>query len=169
LREVRLGLAVGVMTCAYRKEREQFIIFSDPISSFTNGFFTREDYKGPELLDLDDAKDLKTGSVKGYESLKALKDKGFKPVEANTSKLALSMLLGGRFDLLYIGKEKTEFDLKQQGLHDKVIFHPVIKKRFHFCFSKNYPDIEKIASGFNQTLKRMREDRTYANIHKKYR
>jgi polar amino acid transport system substrate-binding protein len=56
LRLARLGETVGILTCAYRKEREEFIIFSEPISKFTNGFFVRKGFDGPKPMVLEDVK-----------------------------------------------------------------------------------------------------------------
>ena len=165
----RVGRAVGLLTCAYTDERAEFIIFSDPISRFTNGFFVRKGFDGIKPSSIQDVKGEKVASVSGYESLDALKDAGFEPMAASNSEAALSMLLAKRYDYLYIGGEKTKFDLKQQNMEDAAEFHPIITKDFHFCFSKGFPGVEDLVIKFNNALDLLRYSGRYARIHAKYR
>ena len=169
LMNARKGKTVGILTCAYLKEREEFILFSDPISSFTNGYFVRADFKGPAPKSIDDVFGYKVASIKGYESLQALKNAGLKPLEVADTKSAIKTLLAGRFDYLNVAGETTAFVIKNMGLSGKFIFYPLVTKSFHFCFSKSYPNVEVIVEEFNQALAHIKSIGLYDEIHAKYR
>ena len=49
----RLGKVAGILTCAYTKERAEFMAFSDPISVFINGFYARKGHNetAPALIE----------------------------------------------------------------------------------------------------------------------
>jgi polar amino acid transport system substrate-binding protein len=169
LRAARLGEAVGILTCAYRKEREEFILFSDPISNFTNGFFTRADFEGPSPTLIEDVKGRSVASITAYESLTALKELGIMPKEVPDTVSGVKMLLASRFDYLYVSQHATEFAIKDLGLAGRFRFHPIITKDFHFCFSKAYPEVDSIAEEFRNALKIIRANGTYEKIHSQYR
>ncbi len=168
LEMTRTGQVAGVLTCAYTKERAEFMIFSDPLSSFTNAFVVRKEFEGPKPQKIDDVKGFTTGSVKAYESLRALKDAGLNPIEASSSDTALAMLLAKRFDYLYASLERTSFDLKRLKLVGQLEFHPIIKKDFYFCFSKKFPGVETLVEKFNSVLTKMRTEGSLQRIHAKY-
>ncbi|MEH6631017.1 MAG: transporter substrate-binding domain-containing protein [Halopseudomonas aestusnigri] len=169
LMNARKGKTVGILTCAYLKEREDFILFSDPISSFTNGYFVRSNFNGPVPKSIKDVAGYKVASIKGYESLQVLKNAGLRPLEVADTKSAIKTLLAGRFDYLNVAVETTAFTIKNMGLSDKFIYHPLVTKSFHFCFSKSYPNIEGIAKEFNKVLAHIKSIGLYEEIHAKYR
>jgi len=164
----KLGSVVGILTCAYRKEREDFMIFSDPISDFVNGFYVRKGFKGPEPVLLEDVRGQSVGSIVAYESTKALQDIGIKPVEALDSFMAVKMLSVERFDYLYVNQQSADFTIKKLGLSNKFDFYPISKQQFFFCFSKQYEGIEKIVDEFNNALSILKANGTYNKIHNKY-
>ncbi|MFD2206143.1 substrate-binding periplasmic protein [Kiloniella antarctica] len=165
----RKGKTVGVLTCAKNKERSNYIIFSDPISDFTHGFFVRSEFQGPVPKSLRDVRGQKIASIKGYESQQELLDAGLEPLEVTNTPSAIKTLLARRFDYLYVAEETTAFTIKNMGHTDKFAFHPLGKKSFHFCFSKNYPNVEKIVVEFNETLAKIKLSGWYDEIHAKYR
>lgn len=169
LEEVRQGNAAGVLTCAHTEERESFILYSDPISSFTSGFFVRADHDGPIVTALDDVHGLSVASVSSYETLLVLEQLGLNPIEAPNTELAIRMLLQSRFDYLYLSEEATAFLVKEMGLSKQVRFHPVSTSNFHFCFSRSFDGVEDIAKAFNRVMDTIRADGTYDRIHDKYR
>jgi len=168
LEKARTGGTVGILTCAYRKERESFIVYSDPISEFTNGFFTRKNHHGVKPITLKDVADQKVASITEYESLKALQELGMTPIAAPNTKTAIRMLHENRFDYLYVNKQATDFEIRLSGLSGEFNFHPILTKKFHFCFSKRYPNVRQIVANFNSTLKRLRADGSIEQIRGKY-
>lgn len=169
LLRVRLGEAAGAMTCAHMPERESYILYSDPISSFTSGLFVRWEFDGPSPATLEDLHGQRTASVDSYESLGALRKAGLNPIAAPNPPSAVRMLIAKRFDYLYLSLESTEFVLRDLGLSGRVRFYPIEMQNFHVCFSRTYPGAEALVQDFNKALAAVRADGTYAAIHAKYR
>lgn len=169
LNTTKKGKTIGIMTCAYRPEREEFIIFSDPISEFTNGFYMRKGHEGPMPKILEDVRHQSVASIEAYESLKELQALDLHPMVAPTTDAAIKMLDAKRFDYLYVNKQSTDFAIKKMGLEGRFEFHPISRKEFYFCFSKQYDGVKRIVEEFNKTLFNIREIGTYNKIHDKYR
>ncbi len=163
------GTSVGILTCAYRKERESFILYSDPISEYTNGFYARADFDGLAPTTLEDVRSHKSASITSYESLKALQDLGMKPFAAPNVASALRMLNNQRFDFLYLSKEATDYQIRNLNLSGKFRFFPIKSSNFHFCFSKKYPGVNTIADKFAIELKRLKKSGVYDEIHGRYK
>ncbi len=163
------GTAVGILTCAKNKEREKFITFSDPISSFTSGFYVRKNFTGTDIGHLEETVGKSVASLAGYESLKALETAGANPISVINIDRALMMLDSHRFDYLYIGKEPTAFIINQLNMNDTFRYIPLKKQHFYFCFSKAYPGSKQIAERFNRALRQLRKEGVYDRIHHQYR
>ncbi|MCW9046280.1 MAG: transporter substrate-binding domain-containing protein [Alphaproteobacteria bacterium] len=169
LHEAQLGKTVGILTCAYLKKREEFIIFSDPISKFTNGFYIRKNYDGPPPLSFEDVRDQQVGSVTAYESTEALIKKDIIPIEAPNTESAILMLKASRFDYLYANKEVTDYEIKKLELTGLFTFYPIVTKDFYFCFSRKYPGIKKIVKEFKDAMSVIKANGTFDRIHAQYR
>jgi len=165
----KMGKIVGMLSCSYRKEREEFVIYSDPISESVRGFYARKEFKGPEPILLDDVKKQRVGSVTGYGSIKELESNGFEPVAAGNTELAVSMLLRKRFDYLYLGQQGTDFIIKELGVSNQLNFYPISRKDFYLCFSRKYEGIEPIVEAFNAALFVLKKNGAYQTIHDKYK
>ena len=163
------GDVAGLLTCAHTDEREEFILFSDPISEFTSGLYVRAGYDGIEPQTLEDLAGQRSGSVNGYESLQELQNLGFRPAYAPNTESAIKMLQVKRFDYLYLGRQTTDFEIRRLGLTGQFRFYPIKRAPFHFCFAKKYPGAEQLWDGFNDALKMLRETGAYKQIHDKYR
>ena len=163
------GIVVGILSCAFNKEREKFIIFSDPISEAVDGFYVRKDFSGPKPISLQDVKEQRVGSVLGYASTQELESIGFEPITARNTELAVSLLLKKRFDYLYIGQQSTDFIIKKLGISDQFDFYPIHWIDYYLCFSKKYAGIVPIVKAFNAALFVLRKNGTYRAIHDKYK
>ena len=163
------GKVLGVLTCAHTPEREEYIIYSNPISKRTTGYYVRKGFAGPKPLSIEDVKGQRVASVSAYASLNALMDAGILPISSNDTQSAIKMLHRNRFDYLYLNRQSTDFIINQLGLSNFFTFYPINHKEFFFCFSKNYKGVKEIVANFNQTLNAIKEDGTYKKIHDKYR
>ena len=163
------GKVVGILTCAYNEDRDDYMLYSDPISTRTDGYFVRTGFTGPKPTVLEDVKGQRVASVKAYASLKELIDAGLNPISSNDTKAAIGMLQKARFDYLYLNQQSTDFIINQLNLTGKFEFYPIAIKDFYFCFSKKYKGVNEIINKFNNTLKIIRTDGTYKKIHNKYR
>jgi len=169
LNEAESGTTAGVLTCAFETDRARYMLFSDPISSFTDGLFTRRHHAGPPIEQISDVIGLPVASMAGYESLSVLQNIGADPVEVPDTLDGLNMLRAARFDYLHAGREMTEFMIKENGFSEEFEFISLDRRDFHFCFSKAYPGVEELVSAFNEELAQLRDDGTYEAIHARYR
>ncbi|MCJ8337052.1 MAG: transporter substrate-binding domain-containing protein [Pseudomonadales bacterium] len=165
----KMGKVVGMLSCSYRREREEFVIYSNPISEAVRGYYVRKGFDGPKPFVLEDVKEQRVGSVTAYGSIKELQSNGFKPVAARNTELAVSMLVRKRFDYLYLGRQATDFVIKELGLADQLDFYPISRKDYYLCFSKRYQGIKPIVEAFNAALLVMKKNGTYQAIHDKYK
>lgn len=163
------GKVLGILTCAYEKDREKYMIFSNPISTRSDGYYIRANFEGPKPTVIEDVMGQKVASVSAYTSLQILKKAHLNPMAANNTEAAIGMLLKKRFDYLYVNKQSTDFIIQQLSLASAFNFYPITHNDFYFCFSKKYKGVTKIVHQFNQTLKSVKEDGTYNRIHDKYR
>ena len=163
------GQILGILTCAHQEEREKFITFSDPISEFDDGYYYRHTFRPKEITTLADFIGTRVGSVDGYESYKALQKAGAKPIAANTTELAIKMLINERFDYLHLGKQATDFIIKNQGLSQAFRFVTLERQSFYFCFSKRHPMTPTLHEPFNKALQQVKDSGDYQLIHDKYR
>jgi len=169
LSEAQNGSTVGILTCAHLVERENFILFSDPISTFTDGLFMRTGHEGPDIQQIEDVIGQPVASMAGYESLTELQRIGALPMKVPTTAIGLRMLAAGRFDYLHGAKEPTEYEISRENLSGLFDFIALDTQDFHFCFSRKFPGVEDLAADFNKALADIRADGTYDAIHGKYR
>ena len=169
LNEAQSGSTAGILTCARNADRERYILFSDPISTYTDALFKRRGHVGPHIREVRDVIGQPVASMAGYESLRDLRDIGADPIEVPDTLAGLNMLQARRFDYLYGGREMTEYMIKQNGLTESFEFIPLDRESFHFCFSKAHPGVDQLVEAFNTVLADMRRDGTYDAIHAKYR
>ncbi|MBL4739642.1 MAG: transporter substrate-binding domain-containing protein [Sneathiella sp.] len=169
LKEAEEGATIGILTCAYQMERESFIIFSEPLSGYTHGFYVRADFNGPVPKSINDIVGQRVASIRAYTSLQELKDIGSKPLAAPNVKSAVLMLRDNRFDYLYVSKEATDFEIKNLGMTSLFKFYPTSEHDFHFCFSKKYPGVEGVVSKFNSALTDLKKSGLYDKIHASYK
>lgn len=167
---VKRGERTALLTCAYKEDRAEWFYFSDPISSFTLGFYTRGHHDGIIPHTLMDVQNQKVASVQDYASLKDLEVAGFHPQAPVSTEVALKQLVDKKwFDYLYLGKEATDFVAAQNDLAERISFYPTSKDDFHLCFSKQDPKAKQIMEDFNRGLASIRAGGIYEQIHARYR
>jgi len=165
----KLGKVAGMLSCSYRPEREEYVIYSNPISESVRGFYVRKRFDGPLPILLEDVRNERVASVSGYGTIKELESNGFEPIAAKDTKMAVSMLIRKRFDYLYLSQQGTDFAIQELGVSEQLDFHPISKKDYYLCFSKNYEGVKPIVEAFNAALLVLKLNGTYQTIHAKYK
>ncbi len=163
----------GVITCAYKPDREPFIIFSDPISGDHRTAVTSSSYSGPAPQTITDLKDFKRViGVRKFISTDRLVERDIKHRTVPSVGIALKQVANGRADAAYFSNVNARYMGNNLGLSDKLKFHlldPQEYEEFHICFSRNKPGTEDKVKRFNKGLKIIRADGTYEEIHNRYR
>ena len=155
------GEVAAMLSCADTQKRREILIMSEPISSSTRVFLVRKDYKGPPLISFDDLRGLKVGAVKGYTSSDDLARHGIKHNISINDTAALKKLAKGRIDVFNTQLEMSQYLSQNLDMRDRFKWFVHFKKNYHLCFSKKWPDMEKLVSRFNKGLKSIKEDGTY--------
>ncbi len=167
--QAKLGLNTGLLSCSYLPERDEYFVFSDPISEASHAFFLRKNFEGFVPSRIEDAKDRKVATVLGWAQAKIMKSAGAELVTYRSEELVFRNLLKGVVDYAYLSLEASRYRAKQLGFSEKLRQVSTTKKTFHICFSKKWPNIEKIKNKFSKGLSSIKADGTYEQIHSKYK
>jgi len=168
LRDIKEGRAAGILSCSRTQERAKYMYFRTPTSHFTNGFFYLADRGLPKPQTFKDVTSYDVASIEGHANLTQLRNAGLEPLTANDTKSALLMLEAGRFDYLYLNHEITMTHLRKSELAARVLFSPISSEDVFFCFSKQYPQIEKIMDSFEKKLHDFRTKGTLQPLQATY-
>jgi polar amino acid transport system substrate-binding protein len=172
---VKEGKVVASITCAKMPGRESFIKFSDPISSMTDIFLVRKDYKGPEINKYSQIKELKmnAGFVMGNAYGQRFDSFGIPYDLSPSHEVALKKLRDRRIDVMPALLENFLYTGRKTNPADRfkwfIIKEDFLVKDFHLCFCKKWPRIEELVNIFNEKLAEMKKDGTYKAIHSRYR
>lgn len=169
LEMTKRGLYSGIITCSYRPEREEFILYSDQLSQSTYSFFVRRDFKDFEPSSLQEVKGRRVGSVLGYAQIKWLEDAEAEIVTSRSEELVFRNLLKGVVDYVFLATEASGFIAKQLGISQDMRTLKIRENKLYICFSKKSKNVEEIAQKFNEGLALVKADGTYKAIHDKYR
>lgn len=163
------GRIAGMVSCAWKKERDRYIRFSEPISYATHSFVVKEQYKGKVLRSLEDAIDLRNLVVAGYVTEVELETAKVDFDRAMNDQLAITRLLERPYDTFYASKENIEYLARENSFSDKIRIFEIRKTSYHLCFSKKWPNSDVLTIKFNEGLAALIKDGTYQTIHDKYR
>jgi len=167
--QVRAGTAAGVLSCAYRAQREEFAYYSDQLSSSTDGVFFRVGFAADPLSNHTDLIGKKVGAVTGYTTHAKLTDFGIVPIDIPSDEAGLKMLEIGRLDYFLNGRQATDFLIKRLGLTGQFGFAAIADKPLFLCLAKDFPGSKHLLEDFNKGLAEVKADGTYALIHAKYK
>lgn len=166
--ELKTGNAAGLISCAYRPQREEFALYSDQISSNTHGVFYRKGFPAKDLATAEDLVGENVGAVEGYATLAGLKDAGAKPFPVPDDEAGIRMLEVGRIDYFFNGRQATDYLIKQLGLAGNFQFVTITDTPLYVCLSRSFPEVERLLADFNRGLAAVKSDGTYALIHARY-
>jgi len=169
IEQTKAGSFAGIFSCSHRVEREEYLIFSAPISRQTEGYFVRSDFAGFVPTNLKAAKELKVATVLGWAATKTMDEAGANVTEYRTVGLVFRDLLKGIIDYSYLPLEGPIYKAMNLGISKDLRFIKVREKNLYICFSKQWPNIEKIVQKFNEGLAAVRKDGSYDRIHARYR
>jgi polar amino acid transport system substrate-binding protein len=154
----------------YSDERADNLKFTDPIASNRIVFIKRQgdDF---QYTGIDSLAGKSVGIVQDYDySDDFLSADGFERQRANSLKINVRKLLGGRVDLT-LGDElvaKYAINKNMPNQADKIAYTEgaLSEKDLHVTFSRKLDNVDSIVADFNAELEAMREDGTYDEILK---
>ncbi|QJB55478.1 transporter substrate-binding domain-containing protein [Pseudodesulfovibrio sp. zrk46] len=157
------------------KRRQEFALYSAPLSEEEVVFFHLKGKKLPDWQDLSELMGYRIGMVHGIpylDQLWELKSAGVLHLFfSNTEKENFQKLLRRRIDIFpsarRMGEEvlKNEFPPKER---DVITYTPkaLITHKGYILFPKNRPESEQLRKAFNTGLKKLRADGTYHRLFK---
>lgn len=164
----RTGRAAGVLSCAYRQEREEDFIFSDTISQATRGFYVRPDFDMAGTVEVEAARDQSVTAVTGYVTEKTLVDLDIAIDPSPTDEAALQKLINRRVDMFYTSKEAADYIGRPYNIAESMKFLPVRVIPYYVCFSRKWPGVDSLVRDFNRGLRILHKEGRYQKIHAKY-
>lgn len=160
LQGAKEGIYDGIFTAWYRKEREQWFVFSAPLPPNEVGFFKR----AGENIKFDSFEDLKhyrIGVVQGYSNPSSFKEANLKTYAVKTDKQNLLKLAVGRIDLAYTDKALGRYIIRTEALqHIKQLewIDPAVEVlNQYLMLSKKTKDFKIKVEAFNLGLKKLSE------------
>lgn len=171
LQKTTAGTFAGLFSCSGK--RNTFHL-SSPISSATDALYVRKGfdikkYNIRTITDLGKYPNLSVGGVAGYAHMKTLDKIGKKYDTSPDDTTVLKKLFAGRVDVFLTIQEFADHTLSKLGLSHLAEHVTLGQKQYHLCFSKSWPDVERLKASFNKTLKEMKADGSFSAIHAKYK
>lgn len=161
-----------MFSCGYKKSRESFVHYSDPISYATKGVIVKKTYAGSQITALKDLHTVSVGAVGEFAANKFLSEAGISFVDVPVIGSAIPMLAHGRFDALYLTLETGQFLAAKQGMAEAFKYIPLkdfALRLYHLCFSKKWPGYRALAGKFNDALGKLQANGKLEAIYAKYR
>ncbi len=164
------GEVSGVCSCSYTKEREAYLLFSEPLGKASSGLFSLASQNFEEVQGLEEVGKRSVGAINGYNLIKKLEAaKVQRTFELSSEKQGLQMLLKGRIDFYYSYEAPARYYLSQLQDAQKVKYQELSSTDYYSCFSKPAPGSAELLKKFNRGLAEIKADGTYDAILKKYR
>lgn len=164
----KTGRAPGVLSCAYKPSRDKDFIFSDVLSYATRGYYVRPEFDASGRVELDIAKGQTVTAVTGYTTEKTMQELGVTIDPSPTDIAAIRKLVNRRVDMFFTSKESADYIGRPVNLANSMKFLTVKTIPYYVCFSRSWPNAEKLVEEFNRGLRVLRSEGRYEEIHAKY-
>lgn len=179
LNEAKNGRIDGLLPVYWTEDREQWFLYSRPISSINTGLLkhrARTDLKYAH--DLKSFKGLLIGVGRGYSVSKEFDTAEYiDPIEVGTTPQLLKMLWLGRLDLVADDIPVSKYYLKEidkepryKGISDDIVVvgGSFATRDIHLVISRKTKNSQQKLNDFNKGLKKIFSDGTYDRIISKY-
>jgi len=171
LKWTKQGKYDGIFTAWYRKSREEFFLYSDPLPKNELVLFKRKDSK-INFQHYSELKPYTIGVVRGYVNPSEIIDAGLTLETVNTDKQNLQKLIQSRLDMSLTDRSVGRFILTTQlGVNaDKVDWlEPPVKTELQYLmFSKASVDHKAKHKSFNRGLQAIKDSGLYQKILDKH-
>ncbi|ACA88242.1 substrate-binding periplasmic protein [Shewanella woodyi] len=169
---VKTGKADGIVGLWYRKEREEWAEYSQPIVPLNIVLYKRKD-RDISYEQLSDLQGLRIGIGRGYANPAPFTQAKLFTEESSSDELNMKKLFLGRVDLVLIGRELARYIIRT-GPDDyadafEEVGVPLSTEVFHFGASKQIPGYQNLIREFNLGLESMRQDGTLDKVLKEYK
>jgi polar amino acid transport system substrate-binding protein len=161
LEMTRKGEFDALFTGWYRKAREQWFAFSDPLPiSNEIGFYKRKD-RNISYKTIEDLRPYKIGVVRGYSNPLEFEQAKLATEEVTEDRLNIQKLAVGRIDLVLIdkiiGRHIMDTELPESAQKLEWLDPPLRKDDQYLLFSKIVDDYREKIADFNRGLRQIIE------------
>jgi polar amino acid transport system substrate-binding protein len=172
LEEAKTGMRDGLYTVWYRKEREQWFVYSDPIPPPSEiGFYKRKD-TDISFETFEDLKPYTIGVGRGYATPPGFDEASVKTSLATDDEQNLRKLHKGRIDLALTDKLVAKYVIDSKipaAIPDLEWLPPTLHvETNHLALSKKANDHATILADFNRGLREIKADGTLQAIMVKH-
>ena len=137
LRNAKTGQMDGLCSCSRTKERDAFLLYSDPLGTASSGIFTIKGNKMSAFKELSDIQNGSIGVVSAYNLEDQLIKAGMKNiVRAIDDQSAIKMLVRGRFEYLYSFDAPIFHYLRNHPKLNNIRYTNIFNSPYYTCFSK---------------------------------
>ncbi|SBS33736.1 Bacterial extracellular solute-binding proteins, family 3 [Marinomonas aquimarina] len=172
MRDVEQGLILGTASCRAITSRANFSYFSDPVSYSSMVLATAKDFLGPQSQhSLDILQQYNNIVNAGWAQEAVLTHHGISYSVVNGISQGVALVLHRNQDVFMTDKESLLYVLDQMEVRDQFSFYNIKHidyKTYGVCFSKKYPDAERLLHSLNQGLERLKETGRAQAIYQKY-
>lgn len=110
---IQTGLSTILPTISYRKDREEYLYFSDPYRNTSTYVFYSPKEKPVKIEKYEDLKDKKIGLVHGYSYFERFrKDSSLDKVFSSRDEILIRQLLRGGLDVIIMNEDVGDYLLK---------------------------------------------------------
>ena len=164
----REGEVTGIFTLWYRKERDKYALYSDPLPANDVVFFKRKE----RLISYTDVQSLKPytiGTVIAYAYPPAFAGADYLHKEAaKDNSVNMQRLISGRVDLAVMDmKQGIDIIRTQFAKHcDEIdwIEPPLERNHLYLAVSRRAPEFRQIIADFNRGMAEIKADGTFQKI-----
>jgi polar amino acid transport system substrate-binding protein len=161
LEMTRQGDFNALYTAWYRKEREQWFGFSDPLPIANEiGFYKRKNLK-ISYRTIEDLRPYKIGIVRGYSNPAEFDKAKLDTEEVTEDRLNIQKLAVGRIDLALIdkiiGQHIIDTELPESAQKLEWLNPPLKIDNQYLMFSKKFDDYQEEIADFNRGLRQIIE------------
>lgn len=172
MRDVEQGLILAAASCRPMTSRASFSYFSDPVSFATMVLGTRISYLGQQLQHpLDELRQHKNIVNAGWAQEAVLTHQGISYSTVNGIRQGVSLVLHRNQDVFMTDKESLLYVLDQMDVRDQFSIYGIAGidyKHYGVCFSKKYPDSERLLHALNQGLQVLKDTGRSQALYDKY-
>ncbi|TDO98857.1 substrate-binding periplasmic protein [Marinomonas balearica] len=171
IKSMKKGLIAGTISCSKRKDRIEYMLFSDPISQINQAAISATDKHIGNVSQVSDLAKYKVVGVEGWGVLNNLKKNGVPFHTTKNIENGITSILYRDVDVFFNGSETTKYQSKLMGVRDQLTFTPFVDSTatdLHLCISKPFTNSKELVTVFDQGLSRLKANGVYSSIRSRY-
>lgn len=171
IKSMKQGLIAGTVSCSQRPGREDYMLFSDSLSSVTRSLVSKKSLDTSHIHSLADTANFSIVSVEGWGMQKQLVSLNLDHQTAPDIASAIKAVRYRNVDLLYMAEYPALYYIKQLGVGLDLKATPIPNEEplpLHLCISQHYPNAEAILKTMNDGLLHIKESGEYDQIRSYY-